>query len=109
MCCGSKRRAWINTSTPARAASATSPVSQSTSNRTHIPATPGLNPATTTASRSGVRTSLPPTPQHLETSTMRVRGPVTGRWYDFSGARPPQAMDPRDGAVLMRSGLFRRV
>jgi hypothetical protein len=46
--------------------------------------------------------------QYLETAPIRVTGPVTGRWYEFSVDQPAQAVDPRDAAVLTRSGPFRR-
>ena len=38
---------------------------------------------------------------------MRVRGPVSGRAYDFSPSQPTQAVDARDAAVLTRNSLFR--
>jgi hypothetical protein len=44
-----------------------------------------------------------------DTEAVRVRGPVTGRPYDFTSAQPAQSVDPRDAAVLTRSGLFYRV
>jgi hypothetical protein len=36
-----------------------------------------------------------------------VQGPATGRRYAFSGGSPVQAVDARDAAALLRSGLFR--
>lgn len=108
MCCGSKRRAWLNTSTPRRAPSTAPRVSPSASNGAHVPAVLGQNPTGTNPSLSEVRTSFPPTAPPFEAATKRVRGPVTGRWYEFSGAQPPQVMDPRDGSALLRSGLFGR-
>jgi hypothetical protein len=36
-----------------------------------------------------------------------VQGPTTGRRYAFSGGSPVQAVDARDAAALLRSGLFR--
>jgi hypothetical protein len=46
---------------------------------------------------------------YKETAAIRVWGPVTGQHYDFSGAHPARAVDPRDASVLTRSGLFRRL
>jgi hypothetical protein len=46
--------------------------------------------------------------RYKETSAIRVRGPVTGRRYDFSMTQPTQTVDPRDAAVLTRSGMFFR-
>ena len=44
---------------------------------------------------------------YLENSPIRVRGPVTGRQYDFSGLRPVQAVDTRDASALLRTRFFR--
>ncbi len=41
-------------------------------------------------------------------SAMRVKGPVTGQAYEFSGAPAARTVDARDAAALMRSGLFLR-
>jgi hypothetical protein len=108
MCCGSKRSASRNTSTPSRAPSTTPLVPQHASERAHIPGAPGRNPAATRASISPRASFLPVTLEYLETAAIRVWGPVTGRQYDFSGAQPAQGLDPRDAAALARSGLFRR-
>ena len=45
--------------------------------------------------------------RYLENSPIRVRGPVTGRQYGFSGSRPVQAVDPRDASALLRTPFFR--
>jgi hypothetical protein len=45
---------------------------------------------------------------YKETAAIRVRGPVTGRPYDFSAAKPDRPVDPGDATALMRTGLFRR-
>ncbi len=108
MCCGSKRSAFRNTSNLLRAPLAAPPVSQTSSDRTSIPAPSGQNPAGTIASDSAERTFSPAPPQHIETPGVSVRGPVTGRLYHLSGAQSAQSLDPRDAAVLKRSGLFRR-
>jgi hypothetical protein len=39
---------------------------------------------------------------------VRVRGPVSGRSYDFSGGAPVHAVDARDADGLLRTGYFRR-
>ena len=41
--------------------------------------------------------------RYLENSPVRVRGPVTGRHYDFSASGPVQAVDPRDAVPLLRT------
>jgi hypothetical protein len=45
---------------------------------------------------------------YTQDPAIRVRGPVTGQAYAFSGAQPAQAVDVRDAAVLTRGALFRR-
>jgi hypothetical protein len=44
---------------------------------------------------------------YLEHSPIRVRGPMTGREYDFSGSQPVQAVDSRDAPALLRTRFFR--
>jgi hypothetical protein len=39
---------------------------------------------------------------------MLVRGPATGRAYEFSAAQPVQAVDARDAEPLLRTRLFMR-
>jgi hypothetical protein len=46
--------------------------------------------------------------RYLQNPPIRVRGPVTGRQYDFSGSRPVQAVDPRDASALLRTRFFRQ-
>lgn len=46
--------------------------------------------------------------RYLESSPVRVRGPVTGIHYKFSGTRPIEAVDARDAPALMRTRFFRQ-
>jgi hypothetical protein len=108
MCCGSKRAAFRNMSTRSRAPSAAPVASQGESETVHIQGAPGWDAAAMTAAVSVRGSSLSVLLHYMETSAIRVRGPVTGRPYEFSGARPAQAVDPRDAAVLTRTGRFRR-
>jgi len=89
MCCGSRRSALRSLPTPARAAAG----------RDHA-AGPAIPRAPTIASVV-IHYGGP--------SAIRVKGPVSGRTYDFSAARPAQAVDARDAPVLTRSGVFSRV
>jgi hypothetical protein len=91
MCCGSKRSAMRN-----------SPISA----KPRVPASPGpvwVPAADSASARPGLAIL-----RYREATAVRVHGPVTGRTYDFSSAQPAQPVDPRDAAVLMRSGLFDR-
>ncbi len=45
---------------------------------------------------------------YMETSPILVRGTVTGRQYEFSGAHPDQSVDTRDAEALLRTRFFRR-
>jgi hypothetical protein len=65
------------------------------------------------------RLAPPPTPpaplpgaavplRYLESSPILVRGPVTGRQYQFSATYPQQLVDVRDAEGLVRTRFFRR-
>ena len=86
MCCGSKRSALRNSRPLVRAPTTAAP-------------------AAAAAPRSFTYVIL----QYTESSAIRVRGPVTGQEYGFSEAERDCAVDPRDAAALMRSGLVRRL
>jgi len=45
---------------------------------------------------------------YRERARILVRGPVTGRVYEFSPQLPPARVEPRDADVLVRSGRFLR-
>jgi hypothetical protein len=100
MCCGNKRLA-LRSKTPL----------------THSIASPGAQ----TALREETPAAGAPSPiskrgpsgwamlRYKEGSAVRVRGPVTGRRYEFSILEPMQSVDPRDAAPLTHSGMFLRV
>lgn len=45
--------------------------------------------------------------RYLETSPILVRGPASGRLYEFSGGSPVQSVDTRDAQALLRTRFFR--
>jgi hypothetical protein len=45
---------------------------------------------------------------YLKNSPIVVRGPVSGRQYQFSSAHPDQPVDARDANALLRTRFFRR-
>jgi hypothetical protein len=47
--------------------------------------------------------------KYRERARILVRGPITGRAYEFSAQWPTQSVEPRDADVLVRSGRFLRV
>ena len=105
MCCGSRRSAWRNASAPPP--TTTSSLRQGASDGAHIPTT-GPSLATTTAFKSTQGQFPSVTLHYIESSSIRLLGPVTGRSYDFSQSEPSQSVDVRDAAVLTRTGPFRR-
>jgi hypothetical protein len=44
----------------------------------------------------------------LQPSTVLIRGPVTGRHYQFHGTTSIQRVDSRDAAALIKSGYFQQ-
>jgi hypothetical protein len=53
--------------------------------------------------------ATPPLRLHyLQSRPLLVRGPVTGRVYQFSGAHPDSNVDSRDADALLRTHLFRQ-
>jgi hypothetical protein len=46
--------------------------------------------------------------RYLENSPIRVRGLVSGWWYEFSGSNVIQQVDARDAASLLNTRFFRR-
>ena len=46
--------------------------------------------------------------RYTETSPILVKGPASGRQYQFSGSSPVQAVDVRDVAALLRTRFFRQ-
>jgi len=101
MCCGSRRSAW-------RSSYAPTPATRSQPQDRTVPA--GAEPAERpTAQALAARAEFPSVRlAYAESSPIRVRGPVTGRPYDFSGSQPSQDVDVRDAAVFARNSLFRQ-
>ncbi len=60
------------------------------------------NPASLALAGHGVRL------RYRDQAPMRVRGPVTGRHYEFSVMQPIHAVDKRDVDSLVRTRLFSR-
>jgi hypothetical protein len=46
--------------------------------------------------------------RYIERSPILVRGPVTGRQYQFSASHPVETIDVCDAAALLRTGFFRK-
>jgi hypothetical protein len=46
--------------------------------------------------------------RYIDNSSVKVKGPATGREYDFSSTQPTQNVDPRDARLLVRSRFFRQ-
>lgn len=105
MCCGSKRRAFRNTSNRALTAAIMPTVPP---NRTLVSGVSVQHRVMTTRTTSPQVSANSIVLRHKGNLSVRVRGPVSGRLYDFSGTEPWQVVDRRDAAVLTRGGLFVR-
>jgi hypothetical protein len=66
-----------------------------------------MSPAQRATAVSGTSSSSM-TVRYVEKSPVLVRGPATGRQYEFSGAHPTQNVDSRDAEALLRTRFFRR-
>ena len=124
MCCGQKRTELRNSQTHWTTRSVPPPGSgnsQAQAVRTQVllrSATlavsphPPLNMQTRSVQpHSATTTSMPYSSisiRYLENSPIRVRGPVSGMPYEFSGSRPVQQVDARDAPSLLSTRFFRR-
>ncbi len=98
MCCGQKRMAMRSAPKPARKTAAVrQDVSEASSSLPQHLAAADPQPR------------LPVSLRYLETSPIRVRGPVTGGFYEFSGTRPVQIVEAGDAAALSRTRFFRQI
>jgi hypothetical protein len=86
-------------------------------NREKAQAAAAPAPAKTVTAVPAVKTSASAPPpasgptaklHYTGVAAVRVRGPQTGRTYEFSGASPDARVDRRDADGLIRIGLFRR-
>jgi hypothetical protein len=64
------------------------------------PQTPGVQGQATPRDSISVR--------YQENSAIRVRGSVTGIYYEFSASRAIQSVDARDATSLLNTRFFRR-
>ena len=97
MCCGSRRAAWRSGMTASPAPSAqTSPSPSSTPTPAPPPGPPQV--------QGGFATVVL---RYDRSAEARLRGPITGRAYRFSGADPVQVVDARDAAIFVRNTAFR--
>jgi hypothetical protein len=101
MCCGQKRATMTQEN-----------VKQTTlrSNSFATPAPAAAPPVNHLAQRASV--DQPPAGwssvglRYLERSPIRVRGPATGRQYEFSAANSVQSVDARDAESLLNTRFF---
>jgi hypothetical protein len=97
-CCGQKREALKSGPPVATAGTASATLSQ--------PAVQAVQRATGWGQppvESPVRV------QYSERSRILVRGPVTGREYEFSASQSVQTVDGRDAPALLRTRYFQRI
>ena len=96
MCCGSRRAAWRAASSSAVAARAAQPPTAVEPARAAPAALGPQGPGVTLIKL-----------RYADSAPIRLRGPITGRAYDFSGAEPVQEVDVRDVAIFVRSARLR--
>ena len=124
MCCGQKRTELRNSQTQRIASTIPKFVSgnsrapavrtqpSSTPAMQTIPPPPLVNAQTRSFQPQAVTTTASRHPsvgiRYLETSQIRVRGLVSGMFYEFSGSRPVQQVDARDASSLLNTRFFRR-
>jgi hypothetical protein len=66
-------------------------------------------PAAVPPQRTAYTSHASVTLRYLERSPILVRGPATGRYYEFSGADAVKPIEPRDAAALLRTRFFQQV
>ena len=105
MCCGNKRSALRTISTSSRAASSAPAPPAAGAAFSGAPRSKAIAPAAALSARGP---SNPVMLRYTDALAIRVRGPVTGRLYDFSAAQPLQPVDPADAPGLTRTGPLRQ-
>lgn len=94
-CCGHGRAALVQGQPSARQAPAQQTASQQTSaQQAHAQQTP---PAGTSSVRI----------EFVHQASVLIRGPATGRHYQFHAAARTRDVDPRDAPALVKSGYFK--
>jgi hypothetical protein len=100
-CCGQHRDAMRAPASTGHPSAVASPLNASVQ-----PALVGhgsmWNPASWALAGRGVQL------RYRERAPVRVRGPVTGRTYEFSAAQPVQVVDARDADGFLRTKMFFR-
>ena len=114
MCCGQSRRQYQAGKTSSRlnrqqtVARAPVPAVGSSVPRQQAAVSNPHNPNTqysfTNAYTGGNEVTL----QYLQTTSILVKGPISGRLYTFSGQTPNQSVDARDVESLLKTGFFRK-
>ena len=102
-CCGQKRAAL--TSVPATAVARLNPNLPAASRQ------PPIAPQQSAVHMQAAQASPVYSPvalRYTETSPIVVKGPASGRQYQFSGSNPVQLVDARDVAAFLRTGFFRQ-
>ncbi|SRR5258708_1365345 len=120
MCCGQKRSQFQTSQARMTALSAHQQMSghnQGQAVRTQSAPATNISPHPGRSSQQpggaqSTKTSAPGLSvviRYLATSPIRVKGLITGRVYEFSGAQAVQSIDARDASSLLNTRFFRRV
>jgi hypothetical protein len=115
MCCGQKRADLKNIQAQSTAQNAPQHIpgiSRAQAVRIQSsaspPARPPTNPQTRTIQPQAAMPASSTSLRYVKNPPIRVRGPVSGRYYEFSGGRTVQRVDARDASSLLNTGFFRR-
>ena len=120
MCCGQKRSSLQQSPLPSTRQNVPKVVSgnshaQTLRNQPSMPVRVGSTSPESANSLSasiGPRAAAPTSHflglRYVDNSPIRVRGLVTGKCYEFSGARAVQEVDLRDASSLLNTRFFRR-
>jgi hypothetical protein len=102
-CCGNRRAAATAASdTVASRAMPAQPIRHGLPGNRAVTSVPTSAPGAAAAGSGSVMV------RYLETSPIRVHGPVTGRLYEFSGQQPLQVVERGDADALTRTRFFHR-
>jgi hypothetical protein len=110
-CCGRKREQYVNTSTvPVKANPVTINSNPSFSGIALAKNGLGSTPITTLAMQQPVLNTLKPqvSIRYRGRPPILVRGPITGKSYEFTAVQPVQLVDSRDAAIFLRMQCFTR-
>ena len=111
MCCGQNRRQYQAGKTSSRINRQQAVTREPSPVGSSVPLPPqasASNPHTQYSSTNAYTGSNDVMLQYLQTTSILVKGPISGRQYTFSSQTPNQPVDARDVESLLKTGFFRK-